>query len=169
MNEIFQQLSQQHNLSVEAIQTLWVSLQTGHGKSAQFNHPELGGMGQWMPGMIMLGDMNNHALKAKVDAVCTELVQHIGTASGGMAAFSSFSSTWWDAKLGSPSSSANSNDLAYAYFSVHHCLAVKHGERIVYYNTQPYKVSGFSVQNQQLQIQTDQGSIALDNLPTMTV
>jgi hypothetical protein len=41
---------------------------------AQFSHPELGGMGQWsMGGMIMVGDMFNNGLKARVDALCNDL------------------------------------------------------------------------------------------------
>jgi hypothetical protein len=37
---------------------------------AQFNHPEFAGSGQWMQGgMLMLGDMFNHALKGRVDAL----------------------------------------------------------------------------------------------------
>lgn len=41
---------------------------------AQFDHPELGGKGQWMQGgMVMVGDMFNHALKAKVTELCTAL------------------------------------------------------------------------------------------------
>jgi len=51
----------------------WDALARGNGSMAQFNHPELGGNGQWMPGMIMIGEMFNHALKAKVNALCTEL------------------------------------------------------------------------------------------------
>ena len=41
---------------------------------AQFEHRELGGRGQWMlGGMVMVGDMFNHALKTAVDGLCTEL------------------------------------------------------------------------------------------------
>jgi hypothetical protein len=43
---------------------------------AQFDHPELGGARQWMPGgMTMVGDMFNHGLKAKVDGLCSGLSQ----------------------------------------------------------------------------------------------
>jgi hypothetical protein len=41
---------------------------------AQFNHPDLGGSGQWMQGgMTMVGDMFNYSLKATVDGLCSEL------------------------------------------------------------------------------------------------
>ena len=42
----------------------------------EFDHRELGGAGQWMPGgMTMVGDMFNHGLKAKVDGLCSDLSQ----------------------------------------------------------------------------------------------
>jgi hypothetical protein len=41
---------------------------------AQFDHPELGGSVQWMRGgMTMVSDLFNHQLKARVDALCSEL------------------------------------------------------------------------------------------------
>jgi hypothetical protein len=46
---------------------------------AQFSHPELGGMGQWSRGgMIMIGDMFNNGLKSRVDALCNDLSQIVG-------------------------------------------------------------------------------------------
>jgi hypothetical protein len=46
----------------------------GHGSMAQFNHPEFGGSGQWMPGgMTMLSDMFNHTLKGRVEGLCYDL------------------------------------------------------------------------------------------------
>ena len=46
----------------------------------QFDHRELGGAGQWMPGgMTMVGDMFNHGLKAKVDGLCSELSEILAT------------------------------------------------------------------------------------------
>ncbi|MFM8524351.1 MAG: hypothetical protein ACKOCM_01815, partial [Cyanobacteriota bacterium] len=39
-----------------------------------FNHPELGGSGQWMAsGMMMIGDMFNNGLKARVDGLCRDV------------------------------------------------------------------------------------------------
>ena len=41
---------------------------------AQFNHPELGGMGQWLrTGMVMIGDMFDTSLKRCVSDLSTEL------------------------------------------------------------------------------------------------
>ena len=39
------------------------ALMEGNGSQAQFSHPDLGGMGQWSQGgMIMVGDMFNEGL-----------------------------------------------------------------------------------------------------------
>src|SRR2546422_2362231 len=68
------ELAQRYGVSTEAVLTLLSALMRGHGTMAQFDHRELGGRGQWMPGgMVMVGDMFNHALKAMVDGLCTEL------------------------------------------------------------------------------------------------
>src|SRR5258708_23970702 len=60
--------------------TLLEALLNSKGTMAQFEHRELGGGGQWMPGgMTMVGDMFNHGLKAKVDGLCSELSQLLNT------------------------------------------------------------------------------------------
>ena len=71
---LVEEVAQRHGVSAGAVQTLLVALAAGHGTAAQFSHPELGGMGQWSQGgMIMVGDMFNNALKYKVDQLCNEL------------------------------------------------------------------------------------------------
>jgi hypothetical protein len=68
------ELAQRYDVSTAAVLTLLQALMHGHGTMAQFDHPELGGRGQWMPGgMVMVGDMFNQALKATVDGLCTAL------------------------------------------------------------------------------------------------
>src|SRR3954470_20937805 len=69
-----QGIAERHGVSTDAALTLLRALVAGRGGMAQFDHPELGGMGQWTQGgMTMVGDMFNHGLKARVDALCTEL------------------------------------------------------------------------------------------------
>ena len=59
-------LSQRYGVSDDAVTTLLRALVAGNGSMAQFSHPELGGMGQWSQGgMIMVGDMFNQGLKAR--------------------------------------------------------------------------------------------------------
>jgi hypothetical protein len=68
------ELAQRYGVSTEAVLTLLHALVSGHGTMAQFDHKELGGRGQWMPGgMVMVGDMFNQALKARVDGLCADL------------------------------------------------------------------------------------------------
>ncbi|MGA7810944.1 SHOCT domain-containing protein [Bradyrhizobium sp.] len=73
-------LAQRYGVSVDAVMTLLQALLNSRGTMAQFDHRDLGGAGQWMPGgMTMVGDMFNHGLKAKVDGLCSELSQILAT------------------------------------------------------------------------------------------
>src|SRR4051812_960725 len=100
-------LAARYGVSMGAVEVLANALRISGGKQAQFNHPELGGMGQWQPGMIMIGDMFNSALKARVDGLATELSQLILTTAPkvGFEAMSGFSGGWWPSSLGTPDSS----------------------------------------------------------------
>ena len=54
------ELAQRYSVSSDAVMTLLRALVNNNGNMAQFNHPELGGGGQWMRGgMTMVGDMFN--------------------------------------------------------------------------------------------------------------
>ena len=67
-------IAARHGFSTEAVTVMLQAVQAGGGTMAQFSHPEFGGSGQWMSGgMLMLGDMFNHGLKARVDGLCHEL------------------------------------------------------------------------------------------------
>jgi hypothetical protein len=70
-------LSIRHSVSPDAVRTILRALRSGGGTMAQFSHPDFGGMSQWSPGMTMVGDMFNNSLKAKLDAVCTELAAYV--------------------------------------------------------------------------------------------
>ncbi len=64
----------QHGFGPEATQTLWDALILDNGAMAQFSHAEFGGSGQWMRGgMLMIGDMLNRELAARVGALCEDL------------------------------------------------------------------------------------------------
>ena len=66
--------AKRHGVSLDAALTLLGALAQGNGQQAQFNHPDLGGMGQWSQGgMIMVGDMFNQRLKYRVDVLCNKL------------------------------------------------------------------------------------------------
>jgi hypothetical protein len=78
----------------------------------QFSHVDFGGFSQWSPGMSMVGDMFNTQLKAKLDALCSDIAAHLDltAAAGGArsaAAEVSYrsmpeSAAWWPPGLGRP-------------------------------------------------------------------
>lgn len=72
--QLIRDLAQRHAVSDDAVMSLFRALSATGGASAQFNHPELGGFGQWMQGgMTQVGDMFNSTLRAKVDSLCSAL------------------------------------------------------------------------------------------------
>jgi Short C-terminal domain len=158
--------ARRHGFSVEAAIALVGALAEGHGRQAQFNHPELGGMGQWSQGgMIMIGDMFNSGLKARVDALCHELAGFVANqppASAGAGGFQSQSQgpggvslfvagagpvgRWWPHDLGSPASTGAQNDLRYAYFPGPRRLAIQERGEVRVYDAGEHRISGFSQQ-----------------------
>ena len=72
------ELSQRYGFSQDAVIQMMLAMLHGRGAMAQFNHPEFAGSGQWMRGgMLMLGDMFNHALKARVDGLCQAIAAQL--------------------------------------------------------------------------------------------
>src|SRR6202030_3585810 len=69
-----------HSVSADAVRTILRALRSGGGTMAQFSHSDFGGMSQWSPGMTMVGDMFNTQLKAKLDALCSDIAAHLDTA-----------------------------------------------------------------------------------------
>jgi hypothetical protein len=123
-----------HGVSLDVALTLLGALAQGNGRQAQFNHPELGGMGQWSQGgMIMIGDMFNQSLKHRVDALCNELTNLLRSQPLGgeevclYMAETGSASGWWPKELGSPSSTGAQNDIRYACFPGRRRLAIQQG------------------------------------------
>lgn len=157
MKEIYQDIAAEHGVSVSTVEALAQALAQGNGRMAQFNIPELGGMGQWMAGgMTMVGDMNNHTLKVVVNNICHDILAAIIDAPTQQAPLSTMqkfvwdnvaaTSVWWPADLGSPSSTGKQNEMEYAYFKAENCLAIKLGNAITVYDTTGYDISGVSQQ-----------------------
>ncbi|EBA06364.1 SHOCT domain-containing protein [Sagittula stellata] len=170
--QLREDLSTRHGVSREAVQTLMDAVLRGGGTQAQFDIPELGGMGQWSwGGMTMVGDMFNNGLKAQVDALCTEIAQvasrtplyersapKSGTYSGGqfqsqglgqpggMSMGLGGSSGWWPEGLGQPASQGAQNDLSYAIFPGKRRLAINLAGRVTVYDTGNHEIGGISQQ-----------------------
>jgi hypothetical protein len=143
-----------HGFSDEAVAVAQSALQRGNNTMAQFSHPELGGSGQWMPGMVMIGDAFNQSLKARVEMLFAELARTTTVVSPPAAASGA---AWWPSALGSPSQSGEQNMLAYAYFPTRRCLAVRRGATVTLYETGNHVITGISAQNEQLMLQTTTG------------
>ena len=168
-------LSQRHGFSQDAVTHMLFAVLHGNGTMAQFNHPEFAGSGQWMQGgMMMLGDMFNHSLKGRVDALCNELSNILANQPGllqsgsfqsqsqsgggqqqqnvgGMMGESSLfvpdpSQHWWPKELGQPNATGSQNNVQYAYFAGPRRLAVKTGGQVWVYDTQDHQIGGFSQQ-----------------------
>src|SRR5258705_1351716 len=141
-----------HSVSTDAVRTILRALRSGGGTMAQFNHSDFGGMSQWSPGMTMVGDMFNSSLKAKLDALCTELATYVaqtpsdhgGGREGGDVSYRSSSrgSNWWPGELGTPSAVGAQNDLQYAVFPGTRRLAIKDGERIDIFDSGGHRIFG---------------------------
>ena len=72
----FSDIATRTGLSEPAVRASYEALVCGRGMQAQFDHPDLGGMGQWMRGgMVMVGDMFNSVLAAKVSQACELLAE----------------------------------------------------------------------------------------------
>jgi len=163
-----EQLAQRYGVSTEAVTTLLGSLVAGNGTMAQFSHPELGGTGQWSRGgMVMIGDMFNSALKAKVDGLCSELAKLVeqepahdrsnSSQSQGQEARDRDSSLfvpavgggstgWWGDDFGAASATGSQNHIRYAFFPAARRLAVAIGDDVTLYDTEDHNISGVSQQ-----------------------
>ncbi|SDR58316.1 hypothetical protein SAMN05519103_06081 [Rhizobiales bacterium GAS113] len=181
-------VAKRHGVSLDAALTLLGALAQGNAYQAQFNHPDLGGMGQWSEGgMIMIGDMFNQGLKHRVDTLCNELagllhsqpslsadarrVQSQSQSGGGVSLFvtgSGSASQWWPAELGSPASTGAQNDLRYAFFPGPRRLAIQQGGQVRMYDAGEHKLSGFSQQqgsDQSLTFTSQFGLVRVADLP----
>ncbi|MDT8854411.1 hypothetical protein RNZ50_05075 [Paracoccaceae bacterium Fryx2] len=161
---IVSDIARRNGVSDEAVRTVLVALSGGQGRQAQFSHPELGGMGQWSSGgMVMIGDMFNNQLKARVDAICTELASAMadadlfaaaagrpedesGRAGGEPSGKADADRLAWPTDLGSPSSTGSQNDMRYAVFPDSRRLAVEKAGRLDVYDTGEHRISGVSQQ-----------------------
>ena len=142
-------IAQRHGFSSDATLTMLDAVIQGNGGMAQFSHPELGGMGQWSQGgMIMVGDMFNNGLKWRVDGLCNELANLLREMNpfvpppmqgGGYG-------NWWPDGLGSPASSGAQNDMRYAYFPGGRRLAVQQNGQTRVYDTAHHTIFGVSQQ-----------------------
>ncbi len=193
--QLVSRLSSRTGFSPEAVRQLLIALQKGNGTMAQFSHPEFGGSGQWVRGgMVMIGDMFNDALKARVNALASELASALASSpgpmpmqainpppqsQGGGAGFAGASSSlfasdprspWYPAELGAPHSSGSQNTTRYAYFADKRRLAVDVGGKVSLYDTLGHQINGFGQQQGgdcALTFTSQHGTVDLSALPAV--
>jgi hypothetical protein len=183
------EIAGRHGVSREAAFALLDSLALSNGTQAQFNHADLGGMGQWSRGgMIMIGDMFNQGLKHRVDGLCNELATLVreqppihaeagrgqSQSQGGASLFvqgSGSQSRWWPPELGEPASVGAQNEMRYAFFPTSRRIAIQHGSRLHVYDSGEHRLSGFSQQqggDQSLTFTSQHGVVRLADLPEVS-
>jgi hypothetical protein len=183
------EIASRHGVSLEAAFALLDSLALGNGTQAQFNHADLGGMGQWSRGgMIMVGDMFNQGLKHRVDELCNELAALVreqpaihadagrgqSQSQGGVSLFAQGSgsqSRWWPPELGEPASVGAQNEMRYAFFPTFRRIAIQQGGRLRIYDSGEHRLSGFSQQqggDQSLIFTSQFGVVRLADLPEVS-
>jgi hypothetical protein len=192
---IIDDLAQRYGVSTDAALNLLDAVMAGNGSMAQFNHPELGGSGQWMQGgMTMVGDIFNNALKFKVDGLCSELSQLLAQSSSFFApasyqsqsqggpqyanpevslfvAGSQNSNQWWPTDLGIPSTTGAQNAVRYAYFPAARRLAIEVNGQVTIYDTLNHQISGVSQQQSgdaSVTFTSQFGLVSLSSLPVVS-
>jgi hypothetical protein len=191
-----EEIARRTGFTEDAVTSMLFSMVAGRGGMAQFSHTEFGGSGQWMAGgAIMISDMFNNALKARVDALCNELSALIrgepdfvaadafqsqrqgerGDLPGGSSSLlvteGPSQANWWPADLGVPSSLGAQNEVRYAYFPATRRLAIDINGKVTVYDTQDHQISGFSQQQPgsgSLSFSSQLGSVDVSRLPVVS-
>lgn len=164
-----------HGVSQDAAATALRALAAGQGTLAQFSHPELGGMVQWARGgMVMIGDMFNNALKARVDALCQDLSTRLSQASlVEPPTWSAGANAWWPTELGTPGSAGSQDGMRYALFPAVHRLAVERGGQVTVHDTGDHVITGFGQQQSgggtgTVTFSSQHGPVRLEDLPVVS-
>lgn len=163
-----QTVADRHGIGLDAVRHLVQALERGHGRMAQFDHPDLGGMGQWTEGgMTMVGRIGDEDLRSRVASLCGELAATLpaeGFASTASAGRPAGEGEWWPGGLGHPSATGSQDGLRYAYFPESRRLAVEQGAGIALYDTGGHAISGVSQADGQLSFTGAEGPVALGRL-----
>ncbi|HEY9732182.1 MAG TPA: hypothetical protein V6C89_09725 [Drouetiella sp.] len=180
------EVAERNGFTVEATRNVFEAMRKSGGHMCQFNHPELGGLGQWASGQLMIGDMFNTALRSRVGKLCSELsaiaqaadmnpgdiVVRADIRDSGASGDSPTAQKWWPEKLGVPSTTGSQNRSRYAYFPESNRLAIDQNGKVTIYDTGKHKIHGVS-QSQgsisDLLFESQVGPVALSSLPKVFV
>lgn len=167
-----QEIAIAHGVSEAAVTVALEALRAGHGRQAQFNHSELGGMGQWSSGgMLMIGDMFNDRLKGRVRALFDDLaaLPHPGDEENEGRGFTAQPGRW-PADLGVPSSTGSQNGMHYAIFPETRRLAIEREGKVTVHDTGDHRITGVGQQqsgSQTLRFSSQHGSFEAEDFRTL--
>jgi hypothetical protein len=135
-------------------------------------------MSQWSPGMSMVGDMFNTQLKAKLDALCSDIAGHLDSsemaaearAVGDEVSYRSTerSADWWPAGLGRPGAVGAQNALRYAVFPDARRLVIDDRSAITVYDTGSHRIFGVAQaqsSDRTLSFTSQDGLVRIADLP----
>ena len=163
-------LAREHGMSMDAVRVLREALRRGHGRQAQFSHPDLGGMGQWSSaGMTQVGDMFNTALRDKVAALCGALAGEAASAGASATAETSPpAGEWWPSGLGRPSSTELQDGMRYACFPQARRVTVERVGGVTVYDSGEHRIGGVAQRQgatRELTFNSQLGTIEASELP----
>jgi hypothetical protein len=131
MKKQIKTLAKKYGFSETTVETLLNGLAQTSGNQVQFNIGELGGMGQWQGGMIMIGDMFNNYLKNQVSNLCYELAELIRN------------TPITDEKTPDvPTFKGSQNEMAYTYYATKNRLEISIDGKKSKYDTSGYYLVG---------------------------
>jgi hypothetical protein len=180
--DVIPEIAARYLVPEEKVREIYRQLQANDATQCQFTCDDLGGPVQWQPGMVMTSRWDDHALRARVDGLCSELCAIVrGSDTAAPAALKRDPATppaisrvdlaagesWWPAMLGHPSSSGSQNGVRYAYFPDKHRLLLQHGARIDAYDTGEYHLTGVAQQqghSRTITFSTAEGPIPVEHL-----
>jgi hypothetical protein len=180
--DVIPSIAERYHISLDAARQVERALRGTGGRQAQFDHPDLGGMGQWSPGMVQCGPQADYQLRHRVAGLCAEiaaLVQGSGTAAAAALGRTddrppaagrvdlAAGESWWPADYGAPSAAGGQQGVRYAWFPGRRCLLVESGARIDCYDTGEHVITGVSQQQGRTSIVTftsQLGDVRLDQL-----
>jgi len=145
-------LASKHGVSTAAVEELSDAIARGRGTLAQFSHPDLGGSGQWMrSGMLMIGDMFNDRLKARVAALCIDVANALGEDHDLKKTDERSTRHWWPPNFGVPSTVGSQNAMRYAFFPSSKRLVIDNNGKMSVYDTGDQVIVGVSQQQSHAQ------------------
>ena len=140
--EVTRHIAQRYRVSEDAVRQMYRALERTGGAQAQFDHPDLGGYGQWMPGMCMLSRTTDPQFKARISGLAAELAAMVQATTPSAA----LPESWWPADFGHPAAAGEQHGIRYAYFPDRDRLLIQRGAAVLSYDTAGQRITGFSQQ-----------------------